>query len=372
MNNAAYSTWVEIDLAAIQHNIRLISRTAGRPVMAVVKGNAYGHGMVEVARAALAAEATWCAVARIEEALELRAAGIGCPLLVLGYTAPLMALEAARRDIRLTVYELSIAQQYAAIVAAAGQTLRVHVKVDTGMSRLGQPPVQVPEFMTALRGLPGIVVEGMFTHFARADQPEEPFTNFQLTQFSELVQQLDRAGMRPALVHAANSAGSLRFPGAAFDLVRGGIAIYGLHPSDDAPLSADFQPALSWKARLVSIKTIPAGQGVSYCHRYRTQTTERIGVVAVGYADGIRRKMGNQMLIAGKFVPVVGTVCMDQIMVSLQEVPEAGLGDEVVIIGRQGAAGRSAEALGSEWGTINYEVTCGIAHRVPRLYSGLS
>lgn len=371
MNIAAYSTWVEIDLNAIQNNIRLISRVSGRPVMAVVKGNAYGHGMVEVARSALAAGATWCAVARIEEALQLREAGVNCPLLVLGYTAPVMAVDAARHNIRLTVYEMDITRQYARIVSAAGLTLKVHVKVDTGMSRLGLLPVQVADFITQISSERGLQIEGLFTHFARADQPQEPYTDFQIEQFSELVSRLEKEGIRPPVVHAANSAGSLRYPAAGFDLVRGGIAIYGLHPSDDAPLTNEFMPALSWKTRLVSIKTIPAGQGVSYCHRYRAKTAEKIGVIPVGYADGLRRVLGNKMLISEQFVPVLGSVCMDQCMISLENIPEAKLGDEVVIIGTQGHAARTAEQLGAEWGTINYEVTCGIAHRVPRVFIGL-
>ena len=363
------STWLEIDTAAIQNNIHQIQTITQRPVMAVVKANGYGHGMVEAARAAAAAGAAWCAVARIDEALALRQAGIRLPILVMGFCPPERAAEAAHQHIRLSVYDLTLARQMAEQVAPTGSRLRLHVKVDTGMGRLGVMPAGALDLVSWLAGQEALEVEGIFTHFARADEPAQPETDAQIDTFIEVLHSLSSTGLRPPLVHAANSAASLYFPRAYFDMVRPGIAIYGLHPSPDAPLPPSFRPALSWKARLASVKMLPAGQGIGYGHRYVTAGEERIGVLPVGYADGLRRQVGvNAVLVNGRKVPVVGGVCMDQCMLQLDEVPAAQPGDEVVLIGSQGEAARTAEEIAQSWGTVNYDVVCGLAARVPRFY----
>ncbi len=224
--------------------------------------------------------------------------------------------------------------------------------------------------MQALNQYRGLHIEGLFTHLARSDEPEVGTTIWQLDRFNRLVRELEAAGLRPGLVHAANSAGSLYFPQAYFDLVRPGIAIYGLHPSAEAPLPQGFRPAMSWKAQLVSVKELPPGHGVGYNYRYFTSGTERIGVIPAGYADGFRRRLGNFVLVGGKRVNVVGGVCMDQCMVRLDEVPSARIGDEVVLMGEQGDLTIRAEDIGLAWGTNNYEVVCGLAARVPRVYLG--
>lgn len=371
MDTANYTTWLEIDLGAVRNNVRQTNQITGRPVMAVVKGNAYGHGVEAVSRAALEAGATWLAVARFEEAQALRDMGFTAPILVLGYTPPGRAAEAAARRIALAVTEPETASAYASATAGGSKPLRVHLKLDTGMGRLGVTSGEAVPFIQHVRGLAGLEVEGVFTHFACADQPARDETPAQLCRFQEVVASLQTSGWRPPLLHTSNSAASIYFPDAWFDLVRLGIALYGLDPSHDAPTPPEFQKVLSWKTRLVSVKTLPAGHGVSYGHRYHTSADERIGVIAVGYADGLRRKLDvNHALVRGVRVPVVGTVCMDQCMLQLDSVPDARVGDEVVLIGNQGSARITAEDVADAWGTINYEVTCGMAARVPRFYIG--
>jgi alanine racemase len=370
MPSPAYSTWLEIDLSAIQNNIRQIAAAAGSPVMAVVKANGYGHGMVEVARAALEAGACGLGVARIDEALQLRQSGITQPVLVMGYCSPERAAEAAAQNIALTIYDFDLAKEYSAAAARAANTLRLHIKVDTGMGRLGVFPVDALEFTSYLNTLPNLGIEGIFTHFARADEPSLAETDLQIDRFLSVLSALSASGIRPRQVHAANSAGALNYPRAAFDFVRAGIAIYGLHPSPTSALSSSFRPALSWKAALASVKELPAGHGVGYTHRYITTQAERIGVLPVGYADGLRRQVGvNFALVGGVRVPVVGGVCMDQSMLKLDSVPSARAGDEVVLIGRQASESITAEEIGAAWGTINYEVVCALAARIARLYT---
>ncbi len=368
MDTAAYSTWLEIDLEAIRANLRELRRISGVKVMAVVKANGYGHGIVEAGQAALQGGANWLGVARIEEALALRAALITQPILVLGYTSPLRAGEAAVNGISLAVYDLDLAQAYSSAAFNLGRLIRVHAKLDSGMGRLGNFPEEGLPFIQRLNELPGLELEGMFTHFARSDEPELETTAWQNSRFCTLVAELSRRGLRPPLVHAANSAAALYFPDTRYDLVRCGISIYGLHPSSGAPLPETFRPALTWKAHLTSVKFLPENHGVGYSYRYTTHQRERIGVVSVGYADGFRRRVGNFALVGGQRVKCAGGVCMDQIMLQLEDVPDAKIGDEVVLIGRQGSQTITAEEIGDEWGTVNYDVVCGLEARVPRLY----
>jgi alanine racemase len=373
MDTYNYSTWLEVDLGAIRNNVRRLRQITGRPVMAVVKANGYGHGMVQAARAAVEAGASWCGVSRVEEALTLRQSGLGCQALVLGYTPPACISDAILGGVSVTVYDVELARQYAAQAAAlqaggATMMLRLHIKVDTGMGRLGIEVAEAAGFIAWLGKQPGLMVEGVFTHFARADEPDEDLTSRQVERFEGLLAELKHLGLRPPLVHAANSAGSLAFPQSHYDLVRPGIAMYGLHPSPQAPLPDGFQPALTWKADLTSVKVLPPGHGVSYGSIYTTHRSERIGIIPIGYADGYRRVEGQEVLVCGQRAPVVGRVCMDQCAVQLDGVPEAKIGDEVVVLGRQGQDSIPAEEIGARWGTVNYEVVCGLANRLPRIY----
>lgn len=369
MQNSITSTWLEVNLGAIRRNYQRLITLAGRPVMAVIKANAYGHGLLPVTRALVDAGATWLGAARVEEALSVREAGMDTPIMILGYMHPQWAGEAANNRITTAVYEPELAQAFSDQAVAAGTVLHVHAKVDTGMNRLGIDAENGVEFVRWLGTLPGLQVDGLFTHFAAGDEPNRPVSASQLQRFETLLDSLNAVGLRPPVVHAANSATTLNFPQARYDLVRCGIAVYGMHPSPETHLPEDFEPALSWKALLTSVKMVPPGEGISYNHRYITQKAERIGVTALGYGDGFRRMLDvNTALVRGTRVPVVGAVCMDQCMLQLDSVPEARVGDEVVLIGKQGETELRAEDVGQAWGTLNYDVVCSLGARVPRYY----
>jgi alanine racemase len=366
--NKIFSTWVEIALDAIQGNVRLVRQQTGKQIMAVVKANGYGHGALAVARAALDGGATWCGVARVEEALELRQAGVGCPILLLSWTPPEQIHTAISHRISMTVWTQEQITWISAEAKRLDMQARLHLKIDTGMGRVGVQREFAPELARRLSDDPDIFFEGLFTHFARADEADPTTTVRQEALFRHLLAELEPLGLRPPLVHAANSAASVTRPSAHFDLLRLGIAMYGLNPSEECRLPPGFRPALSWKAVLSQVKTLLPGSGISYGHEYVTRNHERIGTIPVGYADGFRRNANNQVLVGGKVVPVVGRVCMDQTLVQLDQVPEAKVMDEVTIIGVQGDQRISAEDVASRWGTNNYDVVCGIGARVPRLY----
>ena len=368
MDTQAYSTWLEIDLDAIRNNVRAIRRRTQVMVMAVIKANGYGHGALQVARAAIEAGAEWCGVARIEEALTLREQGIGSEIMVLGYTPPALIPEAIRQGIHVAVYDPRMAEAYLENAQKVPGRLKAHIKVETGMGRLGMVPEKAAAFLADYHGHEKLEIDGIFTHFARADEPDVDTTQEQLARFIVLLEQLRQGGLLPKTVHTSNSAAMINFPQTYFDMVRPGIALYGLNPSPDSLLPAEFQPALTWKARLTSLRLLPPGHGVSYGHQYTTQGEERIGVIPVGYGDGYRRVAGQQVLVRGQRVNVVGRVCMDQCMLQLDSVPEARVGDEVVLLGVQGGHRIGADDLAASWGTINYEVVCGLADRLPRIY----
>ena len=364
-----YSTWVEVDLGIIEANARQLTARSRTALMAVVKANGYGHGAIPVAQAAARGGASWLVVARAEEALELRAAGIGLPILVLGPVPVEQLTGLIGADVSLTVTDE--AQIDAAALAARDQraTASVQLKLDSGMNRLGAPPEAAVTLGRRIQAHPSLKFEGTFTHFARADEGVPEPIQRQVERFEQALAALNSAGLRPPLIHAANSAAALGWPATNYDLIRVGIALYGLRPRPAAPLPAGLHPALEWKTQLTRIRSVPPGEGVSYGHDYLTRQTERIGTVPVGYADGLRRTTGNQLLVGGVPVPVVGRVCMDFCMVQLDQAPDANEGDEAVIIGVQGKSRISAEQVAEQWGTINYEVTCGIGPRVPRVYS---
>jgi alanine racemase len=368
MNSNGFSAWLEIDLDIIRQNVKELLRISQKEVMAIVKANGYGHGAAEIAKASVEAGATWCGVARLEEAIALRRAGLNCQILVLGYTSPDRVAEAVNNNVCLTIYDQQIGEAYAEQAKNLGGGLRLHIKVDTGMGRLGISPETALEFIENLSRRPQLLIEGIFTHFARADEPQVPTTNEQLVMFDQLIKNLRVDGIAPKYIHAANSAAILNYPAARFDLVRPGISLYGFPPSPETPFPDSLKPALTWKTRLTSVRTFPAGHGISYGHIYHTTRAERIGSVAIGYADGFRRVNGNVALVHGKRVPVVGRVCMDQCMLQLDEVPNAAIGDEVVLLGGQGNEYISAEELADRWGTFNYEVICGLSARLPRIY----
>jgi alanine racemase len=368
-SNDSYSTWVEVDLGAIEENVRYFLQSTGRQFMAVVKAEAYGHGAIQIAKTVCKAGASWLGVARAGEALELRAAGIKEPIFLLGWTPPARMEALIDANVSLTFWSEAQLADISRAAEVAGGRANVHLKIDTGMSRLGVKPEEATRLAQEVGRIPSVHLEGVFTHFAKADESDPASTDSQLRIFREIVASWESSGLRPPLVHCANSAAALRRPEAWYDIVRVGIAMYGLHPSSVCKLPVVVRPALTWKSRLSQVKVLPPGRGISYGHIYTTASEERVGTVPVGYADGFRRVDGNEVLVGGKRVPVVGRVTMDQIVVQLDALPNAQPGDEVVIIGSQDTERISAEDVADRWGTINYEVTSGILKRVPRLYS---
>lgn len=363
-----FSNWVEISLEAIDNNMRFLVRHTDARVMAVVKADAYGHGAVRVAAAAVQAGATWCGVARLEEALELRTAGIDCPILILGLTPVRRMLEAIEAEVSLTVWDIRQVEAAAVAATRAEKKARLHLKVDTGMGRIGVQPEKAVNIASRMVKTASVIFEGIFTHFARADEQDPEPTEAQEIRFQNVLADLTAAGLRPPVAHAANSAAMLTRTTSHFDLVRIGIAMYGLHPSRDCLLPEGFLPVLSWKTQLGQIMQIPAGRGVSYGHDYVTTGEERIGSLSVGYGDGFKRVDVNVVLVGDRQVSVVGRVCMDQTLVQLDDVPDTHEGDVAVLIGNQGEGHITTQELADRWGTINYEVVCGIASRVPRVY----
>ena len=364
-------TWVEIDLAAIGHNVRRVKEIVGSDVevLAVLKADAYGHGALRVARTALLHGATWVATACLSEAIALRERGITAPILILGYTPPWQADAVVRTGVAATVFSLDAAQHLSrAAVAQHRPPTPVHVKVDTGMGRLGLRPEEVVPFVEALRDLPGIELQGVFTHFATADSADGSYAARQLAAFRALIDDLAARGVRPRYVHAANSAATLAQPEARFSMVRLGLAMHGLDPSPEVRCPTDFRRALTFKTRVAQVKEMPAGSPISYGGRFITSRPSRIAVIPVGYGDGFRRSPRNwgEVLVRGARAPIVGSVCMDMSMVDVTDVPGARAGDEVILIGRQGGESITAEDVAERLGTINYEVVTQILARVPR------
>lgn len=356
--------WAEVDLTAIAHNVGELRRvSAPAAVWAVVKANGYGHGSVEVARAALEAGAEGLCVALVGEAAELRAAGIDAPVLLLS-EPPLEAVaEAVALDLRLTVYRAATAR---AMSEAGGG--RLHVKVDTGMHRVGVAPHDLAPLLTEIHALPGLQLEGLWTHFAMADAPDDPFTDEQISVFDTAARDV-----AVPLVHLANSAAALTVPGARRSLVRCGIAMYGIAPSAAIARRAavELRPALSLKARVSMLQRLDEASGVSYGRRRPLPAGTVVATVPIGYGDGVARRwfdVGGAVLIGGRRRALAGVVTMDQLLVDCGDDHTVAVDDEVVLIGKQGEAELSAMEWAERLGTIAYEITCAISARVPRVY----
>ena len=363
-------TWLEVDLDAIAHNVRRVVGMVGADVavLAVLKADGYGHGIVRVARTALNNGARYLGVASVSEGALLRRAGISAPILVLGFTPAWQARELVLNGLSATVFDLDVAQAIGRASREMDRPVSVHVKVDSGMGRLGLLPADTLPFVRELRQVPGLVMEGIFTHFSVADG-DPIYTRNQLGRFQSVIEALEDAGFRFPLVHAANSAAILTFRESHFNLVRLGIAMYGLQPSDQTRLPDDFRPALSFKTQIAQVRRLPPGSYVSYGNTYQTTGEQEIAVLPVGYADGFRRAPCHwgEVLVRGRRAPIVGRVCMDQTMVDVTAIPEARQGDEVVLIGEQGEERITAEDVAERLGTINYEVVSEILARVPRV-----
>ncbi len=367
-------TWVEIDLSAIAHNTRQIHSLVGSNVriLASLKADAYGHGALKVARTVLHNGARMLGVATLSEAIPLREAGIHAPILVFGYVPHWQMREAVRLGLTLTLYSIESAQALARAAQALNLTVKVHVKVDTGMGRLGIRAEQIAEIVELLHEitkLPRLELEGIFTHFAMADTRDQTHARMQLARFQHVLQCIEEEHMRPPLVHAANSAAIFSLPEAHFDMVRPGIALYGLDPSNEVRLAAEFRPALSFKTQVAQVKDIPEGESISYGCAFTTNRSTRVAILPVGYADGFRRAPTNwgSVLVHEQEAPLLGRVCMDQCIIDITHIPHVRVGDEVVLIGRQGTASLTAEQVAQRLDTINYEVVSEILARVPRV-----
>lgn len=362
--------WLEIDLDAIAGNVEALIRVAApAQVMAVLKADAYGHGAVRVARTVLHHGATALATAVLSEAADLRAAGITAPILVLGHLPPWQARDAVRLGVAVTVFDDDSARHLSDAALAVGRTIAVHVKIDTGLRRIGLEPADVVSFGRRLTTLPGLAVEGIYTHLATADAADQSFAREQLARFSAVVTAWSNAGLvRPRWVHAANSAATVHLPDARLDLVRPGIALYGIAPGPEAPLPADFRAALQLKTRIAQVKQVRAGETVSYGRTWVARTARTIGVLPVGYGDGLRRgpRTWGGALVRGQRVPFVGRICMDMCMIDVTAIPGVRAGDHAVLIGAQGSDAITVEEVARHAGTSPYEVTTQLLARVPR------
>ena len=377
--------WAEVDLEDIAHNVRELRRITSPDscLMAVVKANAYGHGLVEVAGKALESGAQALGVARASEGIELRKAGFDAPILIFSYTPPDMARELVEFDLTQTVYSYKTAKVLSAAAGSFNKKIRVHLKVDTGMGRLGVLPdcfrasqssrgvdnaVHEVELIARLKNLE---INGIYTHFASADSPDKSYTENQLAIFMNFIEQLKNAGMEFSVKHAANSAAVIDMPETHLDMVRTGISIYGLYTSDNVDKSRiNLKPAMELKARIIHLKKVPAGFKISYGITYETQKATTIATVPIGYAVGFNRLLSSRghMLVCGRKAPIIGRVCMDMTMLDVGDIPEVSLEDEVVIFGKQGDASITVDEIASSINTINYEIVSAIADRVPRIY----
>jgi alanine racemase len=362
-------TAAHVDLGAIRHNAGAL-KPSDAELMAVVKANAYGHGDVPVAKAALEAGATWLGVALVEEGIRLREAGVEAPILVLTEFPPGSEKEALAAGLTPSLYTDAGAGALAEAARAAGRGIGVHVKVDTGMHRVGLPPARAVEFCGRL-GARGIEVEGVWTHLAVSEEPGRLETARQMEGFRGVLEALAREGIRPRYRHAANSGATIALPESHFDLVRVGIALYGVSPGPALDGRVDLRPAMSFRSRVGMVKRVAAGEGISYGLRYHAERETTVATVPVGYADGYLRALSNrgQVLIRGKRQPVAGTVTMDQLMVDCGDQPVEP-GDEVVLFGEQEGERITAEEVGALAGTIGYEIVCAVSERVPREYRG--
>jgi alanine racemase len=365
-----HPVWAEVDLANLRHNVTTLrDRAGGAEVMGVVKGYAYGHGNPQSAIAMLQGGATRLGVARVAEAIHLRKAGITAPIHVL--TEPPYASTPAliAFDLTPTVYTEGFARALSDAATSAGRTVPIHVKFDTGMHRVGLQPEDAGDAVKMLRSLTGLDIEGVWSHLAVADEPDHPFNKQQLARFEEILDGLAALGVKPRLRHLANSAATLWMEDGLFDLVRCGIATYGLWPGSELAGAADLRPVMALRARVNLSKQVAAGEALSYGLRYELKESARIVTVPVGYADGYDRRLSGtaDVLIEGRRHRVSGTVCMDQFMV---DVGSRGIeaGSVVTLIGSDGAEKITAEELAEQIGTINYEVTTRIPSRVPRIY----
>ena len=366
--------WVEIDLTALAHNVQQVKGLL-KPetnLLAVVKADAYGHGSGAIARTALQSGASWLGVATIPEGIELRELGIQVPILMLGATNTVEQVEAiARWNLQPTLCTPRQALIFSDTVSKLGlhHPLSVHLKLDTGMSRLGSPWQQAVEFAQLVQRLPHLTIASVYSHFATADSLDRTVMRLQQARFKGAIVQLQEAGIVPPRLHIANSAATLTDPALHYDMVRVGLALYGLHPAPHLKPTVHLKPVMQVKARVTQVKTIQAGTGVSYGYRFIAHREMAIATVAIGYADGVPRNLSNQMqaIVRGQKVPQVGAITMDQLMLDVSTVPDLQDGEVVTLLGQDGDQCITADDWADTLGTISWEILCGFKHRLPRL-----
>lgn len=371
MSNTAPSRAI-VDLRAYAHNLGVVRRFVGNDahIAAVVKANAYGHGLVPVALKALECGARMLAVATIDEGLALRAAGIEAPVLVMvQLDAPIMPVAIEHR-LTLMISDMATAERLGEIAHRANRVAQVHCKIDSGMGRQGFPIESAPSDLQSITRISHIDIEGIATHFPTADQPEDTFTYNQIKMFKHVLRQLDKLGIPYELAHAANSAAIVNYHGSIFNMVRPGLMCYGVWPTANVPSQPLLQPVLRWETRIVHVRHLEPGSSVGYGRTYTTRHRMRAAILPVGYADGYKHQLSNraEVLIRGKRCPVRGSVCMDQIVVDISELPSVNPGETATLIGADGTESITAEELAQRADTIPYDILAGIGPRVPREY----
>lgn len=366
--------WAEIDLDCILHNLENMYNNIDKKadILAVIKTDAYGHGAVPIARMLEKVPyVAGYACATVDEAMELRENGIMKPVLILGYVFPDEYPVMIRNDIRPTIFRYDMAKAFSDAAGSAGINAPVHIAIDTGMSRIGfQADEQSIDEIIKIKALPGIVLEGIFTHFARADEQDKTSARAQEDLFRDVIDKLNRRGVSFKYHHCANSAAILELPGTSMELVRAGITMYGLWPSNEVDHSFPLSSAMSLKSHIVHLKTLPAGRAISYGGTYVTDRYTTVATVPVGYGDGYARTLSNKssVIIRGKKAPVIGRICMDQMMVDVSDIPGVSTYDTVTLIGRDGDESITLEELGDLSGRFNYEFACCLGNRIPRIY----
>jgi alanine racemase len=366
--------WVEIDLAALSHNVQQLIKllSPSTKLMAVVKADAYGHGAVAVAQTVLDSGASWLGVATVPEGIELREAGIKAPILILGATYTLEQIHAiAYWDLQPTLTSPKQALVFSETLEAINYQshLRCHVKFDTGMSRLGPSWQEAPEFIRLVQRLPNLKIVSIYSHLATAENLDQTVMKQQQKRFEEVICQIKDLEMERPLLHLANSAATLTETALHYDMVRVGLAVYGLYPAEHLRSRIQIKPVLQLKARVTQVKTIAKGSGVSYGHQFIAERDIRLAVVGIGYADGVPRSLSQKMhfLICGQRVPQIGAITMDQMMLDVSTLPDIQEGEVVTLIGQQGNQLITAEDWANQLDTISWEILCGFKHRLPRV-----
>jgi alanine racemase len=366
--------WVDVDLGAVAHNVAVLNALTPPETlfMAVVKSDGYGHGAVEVAQAALAAGAGRLGVATVDEGVKLRRAGIAAPVHILSEPPAASVPSLLRYGLRPAVFSPEFAAALSRAAVSTSTEVPYHLKVNTGMNRVGVEWTDAAAFAVTLRDLPGIVLEGVFTHFATADVPGDWDFERQVERFARALGELRVSGIDPGIVHAANSPATILHPQTHFDMVRCGIAVYGLHPCEATRTKVDLRPAMSVKARVAQVRHVSMGEGVSYGLTWRAASPAVIATLPLGYADGVRRGLSGRMrvLVRGAECAQVGRICMDQLMFEVPRGVDVEAGDEAVLVGEQGGRSLSIDEQAERAGTINYEIACGYGSRLARRYAG--